>query len=157
MKHIKKNQDGAALITSLLMVLVLSILGIAVGQQVVALRNISSKNYDQTLSMNNAESGLSEAHKLFEANYLSPDLIESITLFTTDGWWRTEANWNEATVVSDVPEGNPSYLIEDAGLEDSLMMGDASQIQRHFYRVTAKAKGKGDAVAFLQSYYATLE
>jgi Tfp pilus assembly protein PilX len=152
------EQRGAALITSLLIVLVISILGVAVGQQVIALRKVSTANYDYTLSINNAESALSEADDVINSNFLSPDVIQglSVDLIATNNWWRNNGQWVSAAVVTDVTEGSPAYLIENAGLDGGIQIG-TNAIQRRFYRVTAKAQGKGDTTAFLQSYYAILE
>ncbi|TEW56783.1 hypothetical protein E2R68_01720 [Psychromonas sp. RZ22] len=153
----QKNQDGAALITALLMVLVISILGVAVSQQVVSLRKTSTSNYDHTLSLNHAESALSEADRVIRVNYLAPDALKalSVEMNESPNWWREESNWVGATVVNDVPDGAPAYLIENDGIND-LMIGSKG-IKRRFYRVTAKAQGKGEAMAFIQTYYATLE
>ena len=159
MNHNYRNiQRGTVLISSLLIVFVISMLGIAAALQVVSLRKVSAVNYDHILSINNAESALSEAHSIISANYLSPNVIKdlSIELKETSNWWRTDANWSAATVVNSVSEGAPAYLIEDSGTSESLMMG-TNNIKRRFYRVTARANGKGQSLAFLQSYYAMLE
>jgi len=153
----KKSQYGAALITSLLMVLVISILGVAVSQQVIALRRVSSVNYDHVSSVNNAESALSEAHKFILFNYLEPENLKGDPVTTSaDNWWHLESNWQNKKTVNNALEGSPVYLLQDDGLDESLMLG-TNAIQRRFYRVTAKAQGKGQAVAYLQSYYAILE
>ncbi|MEJ6079753.1 hypothetical protein MT391_14610 [Vibrio sp. 1-Bac 57] len=155
----KRGQYGAALITSLLMVLVISILGVAVSKQVIALRRVSSVNYDHISSVNNAESALSEAHKFILFNYLEPENLKGNLVTDTtrsDNWWHQESNWQNQKIVSIGLEGSPVYLLQDDGLDESLMLG-TNAIQRRFYRVTAKAQGKGQAVAYLQSYYAILE
>lgn len=153
-----RKQRGIALITALLIVLVISILGVAVGQQVVALRKVSTSNYDYTLGINNAESALLEAGDTITSNFLSPDVIKglSIDLITTANWWRNENKWASAAVVTGVSEGNPSFLIEDVGLDGSVML-DTKDPKRRLYRVTARATGKGEATAFLQAHYATME
>ena len=156
----KKSEHGAALITSLLMVLVISILGVAVSQQVIALRKISTANYDQTLSFNSAESTLAAAHSVIAENFLEPSTLLSLAndINTDVTWWRSDANWSSATTLSStISEGSvtPSYLIENDGT-GGLAVGTGA-LSKRYYRVTVKAKGKGDSVAFLQSYYVTLE
>lgn len=159
----QKNQKGTALVTSLLMVLVISILGIAVGQQVISLRKVSTANYDHTLSLNNAESALAEANNFFNAYIIDPDGLEmaAVNLNPTAHWWRTDSNWASSVAVSNVSEGNPVYLMENAGYEfdgaEDKLDPASKQVYRHYYRVTAKGQGKGEAVAYLQSYYMTLE
>ncbi|WP_298943407.1 PilX N-terminal domain-containing pilus assembly protein [uncultured Psychromonas sp.] len=156
----KKSENGAALITSLLMVLVISILGVAVSQQVIASRKVSSASYDQNLSFNSAESTLATAHSVIAENFLDPPTLLSLAIDknTTSNWWRTDANWNAAIALSStISEGSvtPSYLIENDGT-GGLAVG-TGELSKRFYRVTVKAQGKGDSVAFLQSYYVTLE
>lgn len=155
-----KQQIGAALITSLLMVLVIAILGIAVGQQVISLRKVSAINYDNVIGRNNAQSALSEGLSVLEENSLDPDTLSELAqeLQSDSNWWRTESNWASATSVTSINIGDPQYLIEDAGTDEiNLEMDSTGKIERHFYRVTAKAQGKGEAIAFLQSYYVTVE
>ncbi|GLS89542.1 hypothetical protein GCM10007916_06090 [Psychromonas marina] len=162
MNYINNNkQRGAALITSLLIVVVISILGVAVGKQVIALKKVSTVNYDYTLSLDHAESALATVGSVFDANITSPDVIEALsTPLQAGSWWRDINNWGAATDVTQVEDVavSPAYLIEDSGLDTiNLAIGDPTVIRMHYYRVTARAQGKGESVAFLQAYYATPE
>ncbi|MGJ8581161.1 MAG: pilus assembly PilX family protein [Psychromonas sp.] len=154
------KQRGTALITSLLMVFVIAILGVAVSQQVISLRKTTTANYDQTLSLNSAESTLAAAHSVISDNFLDPPTLQSLAtdINTTDKWWKDSDNWSTATSLStSISAGTvtPSYLIEDDGT-GGLAVG-TGDLTKRFYRVTVKAQGKGNSVAYLQSYYITLE
>lgn len=158
MNYKTNSQKGAALITSLLIVLVISILGVAVSQQVIALRKVSTANYDYSLSINNAESALYEAGAVINNNVLSPDVLKALATEekVASNWWRDDNEWASAAVVTEVTEGGPAYLIEDSGIDGAIQM-DRNDPKRRLYRVTARAAGKGEATAFLQAYYATME
>jgi type IV pilus assembly protein PilX len=161
MKSVKiTNQRGAALITSLLMVVVISILGVGISQQVIALRKVSAVNYDQTLSFNRAESALLAAQSAITQVFSDPTAIQAMATDTnTDAnWWKDKGNWDEAIEISNIvssEESKPSYLIRDNGT-NNVMIGTDS-LTRRFYRVTTQAQGKGESAVFLQSYYATVE
>lgn len=155
------HQNGAALITSLLMVLVVSILGVGISQQVISLRKVSAVNYDQAISFNSAESALSKAQSEITQKFTDPDAIKSDLVNDTNtasNWWRDIGNWTGATLIENIVSDDgikPSYLIKDNGT-NSVMIGTDS-LTRRFYRVTTKAQGKGESAVFLQSYYATVE
>jgi len=159
-KRYNKRQSGTALITSLLMVVVVAILGVAVSQQVISLRKTTTANYDQNLSLNSAESTLSAAYSVMSENFLDPPTLQALAvdIHTGANWWKNSDNWSGATAISDLISAGtetPSYLIEDDGT-GGLAVG-TGDLTKRFYRVTVKAKGKGDSVAYLQSYYITLE
>lgn len=157
------GQRGAALITSLIIVLIVSVLGVAISKQVISLRKSSTAHYDQTLSFANAESGLGEAEAFIVDNVYSAALSTySTTAFTSDNWWQNGASWASATVVTqggNAIAGNPTYMIEDMGTTQKLTTsgGGGNNYKRHFFRITAKANGKGDAVSYMQSYYAIID
>lgn len=156
----RAQERGAALITALLMVLVISILGIAVSQQVVSLRKVTTLNYDQSQSLNNAESALANVNRLIAINFLDPTELIGLATDSNEAsnWWKNATNWAGAKEFKNsIPDGNviPTYHIKDEGT-GGLAVGTGALTKR-FYRVTVKAQGSGDSVTFLQSYYVTLE
>ena len=160
MKPVIIRQRGAALITSLLMVVVISILGVGISQQVIALRKVSAVNYDQTLSFNRAESALLAAQSAITQVFTDPDAIQLMAKDTNTAanWWKADSNWNDAIEITNIvsdEEAKPSYLIKDNGTNNVMVGTDV--LTRRFYRVTTQAKGKGQSSVFLQSYYATVE
>jgi len=159
-QKIYNKQRGTALITSLLMVVVIAILGVAVSQQVISLRKTTTANYDQNLSLNSAESTLSAAYSVMSENFLDPPTLQALAVDINTGanWWKNSNNWSDATAISGLISAGsetPSYLIEDDGT-GGLAVG-TGDLTKRFYRVTVKAQGKGNSVAYLQSYYITLE
>ncbi|WP_413692308.1 pilus assembly PilX family protein [Pseudoalteromonas sp. KJ10-2] len=140
------KQRGTALITSLLMVVVIAILGVAVSQQVISLRKTTTANYDQTLSLNSAESTLAAAYSVMSDNFLDPPTLQALAVDINTGanWWKNDSNWSSATAISDLITAGtetPSYLIEDDGT-GGLAVG-TGDLTKRFYRVTVKAQGKG--------------
>lgn len=160
-------QQGAVLLTSLVIVFIIAILGTAIGHQVLLQRKMSTSHYDQTLSFINANSALAEGEAVISenaysgTNRLSLDAEDSVAVakFTKATWWTDKDNWVSAVGLknNNTPiTGNPAYIIEDLGLVPTPSM-DNHQQKRHFYRVTAKAQGKGEASSFVQSHYVVME
>lgn len=157
----KPQQRGAALITSLIIVLVISILGVAIGKQVISLQKSSSSHYDQTLSFINTESAREEAEAtIIKLAYSAALPTYARTAFTNENWWQNEENWASGAVVTKnnaAITGTPTFIIEDMGAQQVLGMHAENQLKRRFLRITAKADGKGDAVSYTQSYYAIMD
>lgn len=161
------HQAGAALITSLIIVFVIAILGVAIAKQVINMRQASSAHYDQTISFTNAESALWQGEAVI-AQHAYSSAISTYTrsaFVDTNGnvdnnWWHQDSNWQSATEVThngaSIP-GSPVYIIEDMGIEQVLAMDNSNRPKRRFLRITAKASGKGEAVSYMQSNYAIME
>lgn len=162
-----KRQRGAALVTSLVIVLVISILGVGIARQVIAQRKVSSSHYDQTVTFVDAESGLAEGEAVIADNAANPSLLLPsaatplvVTQFTVDTWWQNPDQWASAAVATNAGvalHGSPSYLIEDGGLEDEHDLSKKSASRRHYFRVTARVARAQGATSFVQSYYAIME
>lgn len=154
------GQRGAALITSLIIVLIVSVLGVAISKQVISLRKSSSSHYDQTLSFANAESGLGEAEAVIAENaYSAARSTYSTTAFADDNWWQGD-NWASGAVVTQnsiAISGNPTFMVEDMGTVQELTPSGGNNYKRRFFRITTKANGQGDAISYMQSYYAIMD
>jgi type IV pilus assembly protein PilX len=149
------RQRGAALITSLIFVLVISTLGISIAKQVINQRKMSSSHYDQMVTFSDAESGIQDGEAVIElyatdlATLISQPGVTSAA-FATDDWWKKNSNWANAATATNggVPlHGTPIYIIENMGVDNG----------RRFFRVTARSTGTGGANSFLQTTYAILE
>ncbi|GAD02487.1 pilus assembly PilX family protein [Agarivorans albus] len=156
------RQQGMALIMSLIMVVIISMIGIAIAQQVSSGRKNAAVHQDHSTSFLRSISGINEAEYQVKLNALTtdkldPDSADSIvkTEFADRDWWQTNSNWDDAAPVSDSQtlDGNPSYIIEHVYFEpDDLNVNTNSG--RNIYRITSKAEGQGGAVSYLQSHVA---
>lgn len=165
------KQQGMALIMSLVMVVIIAMIGIAIAQQVTSGRKSSAVHQDHSMSFSRATSGVNEAEFVVRQQayhtdaLLNPDTPNNLVApaFASDTWWQDDSNWvsaNKLTVVSDAGgnslAGQPSYIIEDGGVDSGLVLG-VKVPKRRFLRITSKAEGEGGAVTYLQSYVAFME
>ena len=162
-------QQGIALITALVIVFVIAILGTAIGHQVFTLGKMSTNDYDQIMSFANADSAVSEGGAIIMENaYATSSAVLTlgatgaavIAEFPNATWWTTSTNWNGAHHLTNngtALSGDPLYIIEDVGSASSNLDMSTSVASRHFFRVTSKANGKGDATTFIQANYAIWE
>ncbi len=167
----RSSQNGAALLLALLFGLIISILGLSVGQQLLSVRKASSIAYDRTMSYTAAESAQREAEATItqyayfgDKQFLDPDFANAVTMvaYADTNWWIDADKWNpenRANPVLNAGEalrGNPSYVIEDSGNDNQLMMGLQLPVRR-FFRVTSRAEGLDRAETYLQAYVAIVE
>ncbi|GAB1623632.1 hypothetical protein AAOGI_36820 [Agarivorans albus] len=174
------KQQGMALIMSLVMVVIIAMIGIAIAQQVTSGRKSSAVHQDHSMSFSRATSGVHEAEFVVRQQayhtdaLLNPDTpnnlvtpaftkVEGGITVSDDEWWQDDGNWvaaNKVTVVSDAGgnalAGQPSYIIEDGGVDSGLVLG-VKVPKRRFLRITSKAEGEGGAITYLQSYVAFME
>ena len=165
------KQQGMALIMSLVMVVIIAMIGIAIAQQVTSGRKSSAVHQDHSMSFSRATSGVNEAEFVVRQQayhtdaLLNPDTPNNLVTpaFASDTWWQDNSNWstaNKVTVVADAGgnalAGQPSYIIEDGGVDSGLVLG-VKVPKRRFLRITSKAEGEGGAVTYLQSYVAFME
>ncbi|QIZ77123.1 pilus assembly PilX family protein [Ferrimonas lipolytica] len=163
-----RRQHGVALISALVVVLIVAILGVSIGKQVIDSRRNSTVYYDHSNSFVRAESALFEARAIINDNHpsvsnkLNPDDASTIVEaeFINADWWKTDSNWNAAVALVDnsgnALDGNPEYLLEDAGLEPSLDLGRTLP-RRRFIKVSTRANGDGTAESVVQAYVAVME
>ncbi|WP_028117977.1 pilus assembly PilX family protein [Ferrimonas senticii] len=162
------QQQGIALLSALVVLLIVSILGVAVGKQVLDSRRNTTVYHDMTNSFVRAQSALSEAQAIINDNHpsvndrLDPASANSIVsaTFASADWWKTAGNWTAAVTLQDGSNANlagaPQYLLEDGGREPSLDLG-RSLPSRRFIKVTTRANGDGQAQALVQAYVAVME
>ncbi|WP_427976697.1 pilus assembly PilX family protein [Agarivorans sp.] len=165
------KQQGMALIMSLVMVLIVALIGVAIAQQVISGRKNSAVYQDHATSFVRATSGINEAEFVVRreayapAARLNPNTANNLLAdqFESDNWWQNDAKWVAANKLVNVTnaagnnlQGQPRYIIEDAGVDAGLVMG-LKVPKRRFVRITARAEGEGGAVSYLQSYVAFME
>lgn len=167
-KHFR-TQRGGALVVTLLLLLVMTLIGVT-GMQVTSLEEKMTGNMrDRNLAFQAAESALRAGEEFLTTATLSTfsGNTEGLYKFTslTTPWWQG-IDWSDSDAVitytptdgaklADVA-ANPAYIIEElpsvpkAG--ESLEAGTPADI--NYYRVTARGTGgTSTAIVMLQSIY----
>jgi type IV pilus assembly protein PilX len=171
----KKWGDGVALIISMILLVVLTLLGLAAVRVVSTEERMVAQSFDRTLSMQAAESALREAELQVETSgkptvaagaACSSAGTPAITVCgapladSTPRWISAtfaDSNWNTAVSISSGSISiTPQYLFEYLG--DSFPCGSdpSSPAACKRYRITSRARpGPGRSEVMLQSIYAT--
>lgn len=161
-----RPQRGAALIVSLLMLTVLSLLGISAMNSSTMQERMSSHLRDSQLAFESADAALRDSELWIDAQAepLSPCnsvavgclLFKPPALHSLDGaagqpWWVTEDNswWQQyghdfidAGKNIEQTTADPRAIIEQVErVPDSLVVGVAPQSSRIYYRITARGVG----------------
>jgi type IV pilus assembly protein PilX len=163
---VHKEQQGAALIVSLLMLTVLTLLSISAMNSAALQERMSGHLRDSQLAFESADAALRDSEQWLDAqaeptppcNSVSTDcpLFESSALDTLDGaagqpWWATGGdNWWQQYGHDFIATGqdleqtaaDPRAIIEQLErVPDSLVIGVAPQSSRIYYRITARGVG----------------
>ena len=178
---ISKSQTGAALITSLLILLMLTVIGVAAMQMTSMQERMAGNSRDLTLGFQGAEAALRNGENMVRTTPGTPDtctekpcpvwqaglaLLVNPAGEDTD-WWDDYSMQFQASGTSyDKPtEGEITELNQDpqfivqyvTRVPDSLTVGEGGGPPpgRDFYRVTARSTGaSGKSNTVLQSTYA---
>jgi type IV pilus assembly protein PilX len=164
------HQRGATLVVAMLMLLVLTVLGLASMQVTRMEERMAGNSRDANLAFQGAEAGLREAEEglrvlaarpttcitppcdVWRKDYLTPDLRDQ-----TLAWWQTNGREYGVAATREVPEvtRDPIIVVEDLGfVPDSLSVGHGPPEGRNFYKITANSSGASDtAEAVLESTY----
>lgn len=162
-----QRQKGAALIVSLLLLVVMTILGLSVMRTVTLEEKMAAHTFDRSLSFQSTESALREAEAYVKNN--SPAPTGSTCTAATgvcgmlasgpERWLDPDFDtWKSATAVANGAISiTPEYIIEYMGNTFPCLPGDltaGSNCKR--YRITARSNAGDDrAAVMLQSIYAT--
>lgn len=161
-----EKEQGAVLIVSLIILLVMTVIGLA-GIEVTTLEERMAGNMrDRNIAFQAAEATLRDAEDYLESVALLPAFDGTNGLYSLPGdgtknW--EEVKWDDSSKVrafsgSGFSElsATPSYIIEDLSIVsggDSLAVGVAGESKK-FYRITARAQGlTANAVVMLQTVY----
>lgn len=162
-----KQQSGAVLIISLVMLLLLTLIGIS-GTQTSSLEERMAGNLrDKSLAFQTAESAL----RVAENSLTPPAPLPSFDDAGTGGFYSqtselptqsallTDLFWSNSPVATSTITGlgagiaRPLYIIQDAGLSDCRGSAVGAMDCRN-YRITVRATGgSANAVVILQSIY----
>lgn len=170
----KRRQTGAALITSLLLLLVLTVLGVVMMQTSRMQEHMAGNTRDLNLGLQGAESGLRYGEAVLASYATLPDDIGSIPCTVCQvnvlpvaiydpaqfDWLANAQAYGSGPVTASLTTGDgalkrpPEYTTEHLGfVKDNTDPTDFSG--RDFYQVTAHSTGASDlANVVLQSTYA---
>ncbi|MEQ5836530.1 PilX N-terminal domain-containing pilus assembly protein [Marinobacter sp. NFXS9] len=167
-----RQEEGAALLVSLVMLLLLTIIGLSAVNLTTMDTRISANMKDRSMAFDAAETALNIAGDTIEPGTPTPDSSTAGMLSSSmaDNWWKSadETWWtNNSEAVSDFSgrknsTNGISYVIEQPIEIDSnganqqvndLGMGGIKPVTR-FYRITSRGRGPGGADVNLQSVYA---
>jgi len=159
----KYSQQGVALVVSLVMLLVMSLLAVSSMNTTVLEEKMAGNYKDRNMAFQSAEAALRAGE-----NYLRTTAVLPVFDGSTAGLytptqsglprWKT-VNWNAsgevityANNLTDVA-ASPKYIIEELeALNESATLGEQLEVQ--YYRITSLAVGGTDtAVVMLQSTY----
>ncbi len=173
------NERGAALLVSLVVLLVLTILGVTAAQTTTLQERMAGNMRDKSIAFQAAEATLRFGEgwiqqKVEEGDRPSPvakskcsaapcDVYENDT-FTDpekDATWSSNTSFMRPDGASDGPDleqtaTQPQYFIEQQQfVPDSLNTGGGQRKGRTYYRITARAEGTTESgVSVLSSTYA---
>ncbi|WP_068174284.1 pilus assembly PilX family protein [Hydrogenophaga taeniospiralis] len=182
---VPKRERGAVLIISLILLVLITLIGVASLRNVVLEAKMSSNYYDRSLAFQSAEAGLRAGEKIAKDQAeATPKHTQALALTVpTDAsqcnastacsgglcsapgpycegrWTMTDATWTNATAVTlNAQAGSsPQYFVEFLG---NAFPCDPSTPTVNAtcarYRITARSQsGTGRAAVMLQSVYAT--
>lgn len=167
-----KNQTGAALIISLIILVLMTLLGLSSIRTSSLEEKMTANQRDQELAFQAAEIALRDAEKRISGFVAEPIATQdgsNENIWTTNAidatpanatpWWveRNEAWWNANGVASVNVENvatPPRYIIEQLVFDkDNAAMGTGSPVDGQiYYRITARGTGgSNQARVLLQS------
>ena len=166
-----QRQRGAALVVALIMLLVMTVLGIAAMQVTRMEERMAGNSRDVNLAFQSAEAGLRDAEgrifsgpkpmptcaaapcAVWDKDHLLPADLRNQTL----SWWSTYGVEYGVAATAEIPEvtRDPIVTTEHLWFEpDSLAPSNGKKVGRDFYKVTANATGASDSAnVVLESTY----
>jgi type IV pilus assembly protein PilX len=169
------RQRGAILVTSLLLLLVLTIIGVTTMQMTRMQERMAGNTRDLNLAFQGSEAGLRNGEQLVQTQAARPDNCTGLPCnFWASGvltnpetrdktWWSAngdefEADNDRSTTTAEVADlqEDPRFVVESIGfVSDSLTVGHGPPQGRDFYQVTGRSTGgSGAANTVLRSTYA---
>ena len=182
-RPLPRASRGVALITALILLLVLTLVGVAAMNTVSLEQNMAGNLRDQSLALDAAEAGMRDAEIRLDAGFgmLTPATVdctsglcdaESGSQFTTAGFGRFEDTthdegfwagvWVLGYTGTPLPAGTfseplPKYIIEK-GEMIPFDLGTDTFSGRRYFTITARGKGGNpNSVAVVQATFAAQE
>jgi len=166
----QSKQRGAALVVALLMLMVMTVLGIAAMQVTRLEERMAGNSRDINLAFQGAEAGLRDAENRIAAMTTRPlpcstapcgvwrkDILAADLRDQLYSWWTTNGTEYGVAATAEITEvtRDPRVTTESLGfVPDSLSVGHGPPEGRDFYKITANSSGASDtATAVLESTY----
>jgi type IV pilus assembly protein PilX len=170
----RARQRGAALVTSLLLLLVLTIIGVTAMQMTRLQERMAGGARDLNLALQGSEAGLRNGETMVQARTSRPDTcIATPCAFWQLGalvqpqnqnqaWWTTNGIEFERNPATPTPneiaqlKRDPQFVVESVGfVSDTLTIGQGAPVGRDFYQVSGRSSGgSGNANTVLRTTYA---
>jgi type IV pilus assembly protein PilX len=165
----QKKQSGAALIVSLILLSVLTILAVSASQSTRMQERMAGNARNVDIAFQAAEAGARNGERYLAGLTSVPDACSTapcpvlkIAVLPldmsdqNDTWWTTNGReYGTASQELTGPVEDPRYVIEEIGrVPDDLTAGGGPPSERIFYRATARAKGgTAEAITVVQTTY----
>lgn len=165
----RNSQRGVALVVVLVLLLIMTLLGLASLRGTLLEERMSANLFDRSLSFQAAEAALREAEQVLAANPTFPTtgecsdegLCPTPVATETERWRDGDFDgWHEADAeVGTLVAAQPEYFVEFMGTAPSWPFCDreipqSSQCMKSRYRITARSSADDRAMVLLQSNYA---
>jgi len=150
-----KPQRGVALVVALILLVVMTLLGLAGLRTVTLQEKMTASSFDRSLAFQAAESALREGEALVQAAAAASHRVAGSVLpasCTTAPCWELSTGWRDAAPLSNGSINvAPEYLLEYLGVTGAC---DTKNDECHMYRITARIKTETDrSQVMLQSTY----
>jgi len=166
----RQRQNGAALVVALIMLLVMTVLGLAAMQMTRMQERMAGNSRDLNLAFQGAEAGLRDSEARIAALTArplacatAPCVVWTRGTWLSDlrdenyAWWTTNGTEYGVSAAQEVTEvtRDPRVVTENLGfIPDSLSVGHGPPEGRDFYKITANSSGASNtATAVLESTY----
>ncbi len=169
-----QRQTGAALMVSLMILLVLTLVGVTSMSTTILEEKMAGGVRNQNLAFQSAEAALRAGEAWIEAQNPVPNAVSNCNAppcqvmelggfgnvtIKNNAWWNSNAREYGATDAQEIPgvSADPRFIVEERTAADrtgSLARGIAPVPKNLYYRVTARGTGGNDsAEIILQSHY----
>ena len=167
--HTLGKQTGAILVTSLLMLVTLTVIGVSVMQMTRIQERMAGNARDTNMAFQGAEAGVRDGEDQLRLQVARPDGCSTagclwwqrsflpVLSDRSAAWWNANARDYGVDGSQDMTEldTDPQYLVEELReVPDDLTVGHGPPSSRDFYQVTARSTGvSGNANTIVQSTY----
>jgi len=160
------RQKGSALLVSLIILLVMTILGVQALSTTMLEEKMSGNYRDNQLAFEAAEAALRAGEAWLETHITPPDPSDTAADgvwsfgeldYTDDTWWT--ANGDPVNTDFTLLASQPMYAIEEQQRvsDDEELGSNAQEPRRYFYRVVARGVGgSSNSVVLLQTTFVRL-